>query len=289
MKKIFTFLSLVLATAIFAQAPSFVIYKINNSGINTATLLTGSSLLETTSPTFNLQTKLKIVNLSSTAKTYNVIRSLVFENPILDQSQATKPHTYFCFGNSCFSASVSIPTSFDYTNLGPAGTNTAACCNGTTTTCCSSVYDNSQENGTPFILYLYEGNAQGKYHVKYKVYNVNSPNDTLTFTVKYNDGLTLPNLQSVNNIASVFESVSEIYPNPSNANAVISLTLKQENDVKYQVYNSLGAVIYTSANQKYAPGKHKISIDCNNYSSGLYFVSVTSGDLKVTKRLIINK
>ncbi len=294
MKKFFTILSLAIVTTAFAQLPTFTVYKTNNAGVSTATLLNGSSLLETTAPTSTassglLQTKLKIVNFSTTTNTYNVIRSFVFENPIFDLTQTTNPYTYFCFGNTCFPASVSVPTSFDYTILGPAGTNTATCCNGTNTTCCSATFDNSSENGTPFIVYLQEAAAMGKYHVKYKVYNVNNANDTVTFTIKYNDGLSVPNLLGVNNIANVLESVSEVYPNPTNTNASLAISLKQENDVKVQVYNSLGALVYTSPNQKYAQGKHKLTVDCNNYNSGLYIVTVTAGDSKITKRLVINK
>ena len=282
MKKIFTFLSLILVTAAFAQLPSFIVYKTNNSGtVNTATLTNGSSLMEITSPTVQLQTKLKLVNLSPTTNTYSVIRSFTFENPIFDLTEVTNPYTKFCFGFTCFPAIVnSPPTSADYTILGPAGTTTATA---------APYYDDSNANGTPFIVYLQEALAQGKYHVKYKVFNIANPNDTITFTIKYNDGLTLPNLLGVNNIANIFEAVSEIYPNPSNNSASISVTLKQENDVKIQVYNSLGILVYNSPNQKYAQGKHKVSVDCSTYSSGLYFVSLTSGDSKVTKRLVINK
>jgi hypothetical protein len=270
MKKIFTLLSLVLVTAAVAQS-SFSLYKTNNTGtVNTNTLTHGYSLMETTTPSLTLQDKIKLVNNSATTHSYTVQRSYLFQNPLFDQSQVKKPFTLFCFGYTCFPATVSSPGPSDYTILN-AG-------------------DNSNSNGTPFILYLYEDSlAIGKYAVKYLVYDVNNPSDSSSFIMRYNDNLTLPNLQGVNNLASTFESVSEIAPNPSNNNASISVVLKQESDLKIQVYNSLGALVYNGPNQKFAQGKHKIPVDCSTYSSGLYFVTLNTSETKVTKRLVVNK
>jgi len=289
MKKIFTLLSLAFVTAAFSQ--SFSIYKTNPSGTaNTATMTHGYSQLETTSANNQLQTNFKIVNNAAVGHTLSVTRSFVFENPLFDLSEASYPWTKFCFGYTCFPASVNSPGSSDYTILGPAGTNTTTCCNGTNNTCCAATFDNSNENGTPFKMYLQETSSIGKYAVRYLVYDVNNPADSSSFTVRYNDGLSVPNLfVGINNIAATFESVSEIAPNPSNGNASISVNLKQDNDIKVQVYNGIGALVYNGPSQKYPAGKHKISLDCNTYSSGLYFVTLTAGETKVTKRLIVNK
>ena len=112
---------------------------------------------------------------------------------------------------------------------------------------------------------------------------MNNANDTLTFTVKYNEFLSV----AENN--SIIESASDVFPNPSNSTAYIALNMNQENQVKVQVYNTLGALVINNQEQKLSQGKNKIAIDCANLTSGLYFVSVTAGSSKVTKRLVINK
>ena len=87
---------------------------------------------------------------------------------------------------------------------------------------------------------------------------------------------------------SGIDSFSNIYPNPSTGNANITVDLTEEVAVKIEVYNSFGSLVYRGAEQKLI-GKNKLSIDCTNFNSGLYFVIVTAGNSKVTKRLVVNK
>lgn len=274
MKKIFTLIAFCAAS--FAIAQSFSAYKMNNTQTATlATLSNGYILNESTtaSPTISpvvTATKVKIVNDAATTVTLGVERTIVYNNPPLKVDGGTStPDTYFCFGFSCFASNVSVAPSSDYTILGPNGSSTQP--------------DNSVDAGQPFLIDLVESSVMGKYFVKYKIYNVNDANDTVAFTVKYNEFLSV----SENN--NIIANVSDIFPNPSSSNAHLSLTLTQESPVKVQVYNSLGALVYTGNELKYPQGKNKISIDCSNLNSGIYLVSLNAGESKITKRLIINK
>jgi len=277
MKKIFTLLSIALCTTAFAQ--SFSVYRMNNSA-QTGTVATfshGTMWEETTAATTNTSSPskneffVKLVNNSANTVTLSVLRTVVYANPALKlDNGGSFPDSYFCFGYNCFGSSVNTPpTSADYCVLGPNGTS-------------ASPYDNSKANGTPFVIDLVEGTIQGYYLIKYKVYNVNDASDTLTFSVRYNAIL------GVKEIANTIESVSDVFPNPSTNVANLSLTLTQESPVKIQVYNSLGVVVYSANDHKLA-GKNKLSVDCANLSSGLYFVAITAGESKITKRLVVNK
>ena len=268
MKKLFTLLSISLTTLALGQ--SFSAFK--TVGSSTVTALTNGYVLnEATTATTNTNspavtaTKVRIQNNSSVnTVTLNVIRTVVYQSPALKlDGGGSFPDSYFCFGYSCFGSNVNTATSTDYTVLGPNQTSDAA--------------------GQPFLLDLVEGTSLGKYFIRYKLFNVNDANDTLSFTVRYNEFL------SVNENNSILDNVSEIYPNPSSNSAFLNFTLKQENTVKVQVYNSLGALVYNGTEQKLMAGKNKIAVDCSNLNSGIYFVSLSANGSKATKRLVINK
>lgn len=272
MKKLFTFLSLAITGAALAQ--SFSLYKTNNAQTTiTATVTNNYVISDVTSPNGQTKTTLKIINNSATTLTLGLSRLVYYQNPslILDGS-TNKPNTYFCFGNTCFPSNVNVAPSTDYTILGPAGSTTL-----------TPPADNSTANGQPFLIYVDEGTVTGKYFVRYKVYNVNNPNDTLSFTEKYNE------FQSVSENNAIIDAAGDVYPNPVNNNASIALTLKQESPVKVQVYNSLGALVYSGQETKLAQGKQKISLDCSSFNSGIYFVNINAGDDKITKRMVINR
>ncbi|MGZ3883265.1 MAG: T9SS type A sorting domain-containing protein [Bacteroidia bacterium] len=274
MKKIFTFLFCSgLGLTGFSQTPSISAFLTNPLNNPTYTITNGGTVNQiTTASAADVSFKVLLKNTSATTHTYTVHRSIVFNAPTMDVSgaNAPAPYTYFCFGASCFPDNVNTPpTSSDYTILGPAGSTSAP-------------YDNNYQNSQQFYIYITEAAAQGKYFIRYKLQNVTNSNDTLSFTVKYNEDLP------VNELSQAIESV-DVYPNPSSSNAFVSVDMKAENDVRIQVYNSLGSIIYTAPVQKYAAGKHKLSIDCSNYNTGLYFISVTAGENKITKRFLLNK
>jgi hypothetical protein len=269
MKKLFTFIfCFTIGMAGFAQTVSA--FKTNPSNIPTFTITNGCVLSEVSSPGNSISFKVLLVNTTSTTHTYTVRRTILYNSPVLDVSGGTvTPQSYFCFGTTCFPDNVNNPTSADYTILGPSGSTVTP-------------YDNSYNNGTPFVIYISEAATMGKYFIRYKLQEVSNPNDTLSFTVRYNEFL------GVNELASTIESV-DVYPNPSNNNASVAVDMKTENDVKIQVFNSLGSLVYVAPSQKYTVGKHKFSIDCTSFNSGLYFISVTAGENKITKRFILNK
>lgn len=271
MKKIFTLIALASSVTLFGQ--SFSVYKTNNSQTTiTATITNGYSLADVTSSSAQSKGTFKIVNNSASTTSLNIIRTIVYQAPtlILDGSTNT-PYTYFCFGNTCFPSNVSTAGSSDYTILGAAGSTVAP-------------FDNSKDNAQPFIVYFEEAPTTGNYYVRYKIFNVSNPNDSISFNYKYNE---FPGI-GINENVNTIESVSDVFPNPSNNAVNFSLQLKKESDVKVEVFNSLGSLVYTTTESR-SVGKNKLSFDCSKYNSGLYFVTISAGESKITKRLVISK
>jgi len=118
--------------------------------------------------------------------------------------------------------------------------------------------------------------------VGYKIFNINNPNDTLAFKVEYNTFDV--GFKNIENKALV----SELYPNPNNGSSIL-FDLNRDEDLKFQVYNSLGTLVYSSNTQKYNAGKNKLGLDGSALNNGIYFVSIISNSGKATKRLIINR
>ena len=269
MKKIFTLLSVALSPLMFAQ--SFSVYQTNNSQtIISNTITNGYNLEDVTTASSQSKATFKIVNNSASSLTLSIIRTVEFQNPTMFLDGSTNvPTTYFCFGNTCFPSNVATVTSFDYTILGPAGAT-------------SSPFDNSKDNGQPFIVYLDEAGSLGKYFVRYRIYNVNNSSDEISFLYIYND------FAGIKENVKAIQDVGNVNPNPVNNLAQVSFNLNEEASVKIQVYNSLGAIVYSGADHGSA-GKNKLNIDCSNYSSGLYFVAISSADTKITRKFVVNK
>jgi len=81
----------------------------------------------------------------------------------------------------------------------------------------------------------------------------------------------------------------DLYPNPANQTTMIALTLKSDADVKLEIYNTLGQLVYSMPAEHRNPGTSHSSIDVANFASGEYFVKVFVGNELLTKTLTIAK
>ncbi len=262
MKKIITYCIIGLSFSASAQIAAYVLNP--NNGAITATITNGSNLQFYTASDAIESEKIKFKNMSASTQTYNMSRSFTAQSPALftDGIATNKPNSYFCFGTQCFGSNVSIADASNYTPLAPGA--------------------DSQTSGFPVSIYLSEAQNLGYYVVRYKIFNVNNPNDSLSFNAVYN-------VQSVGfKSIDKLDAVSELYPNPNNGSAV-AFDLDRDEELKFQVYNSLGSLVYTGAKQKYAAGKNKLALDAASLTNGVYFVTISGNSGKTTKRLIVNK
>ena len=133
------------------------------------------------------------------------------------------------------------------------------------------------------LLDLEEGTTPGYSSVRYQIYNINDANDVFTFTLKYNETV------SVKEVTSLFSSVSSVYPNPTISKSHINISSSESIDnVTLSVTNSLGSIIST----KYidlSVGKNTVTIDSENLSSGIYFATISSNKTKIVKKFTVNK
>jgi len=79
------------------------------------------------------------------------------------------------------------------------------------------------------------------------------------------------------------------YPNPFNTSTIISYQLQVSSNLLLEIYDVLGNKIVTLVNEEKQPGTYKINFDGSNLSSGIYFYTLTAGDFKSTKKLMLLK
>jgi hypothetical protein len=88
------------------------------------------------------------------------------------------------------------------------------------------------------------------------------------------------------NVESALNSI-EMYPNPASSYTNISLNLNRNENVKVTVTNLLGQQVYTKNYGMTFAGNSKLVLNTSSLTGGVYFVTVTAGQNKVSSKLIV--
>jgi len=81
------------------------------------------------------------------------------------------------------------------------------------------------------------------------------------------------------------------YPNPFNPTTTIKFRLKNAENVKLNIFNSLGQLVETLVNDNLSKGNHEVifSSNKNNLSSGIYYYQLITDTYSQTKGMILLK
>jgi hypothetical protein len=79
------------------------------------------------------------------------------------------------------------------------------------------------------------------------------------------------------------------YPNPFNPSTLISFSLPKASKVSLIVYDNLGRVVKILVNEDKPAGKHQMSFNASELSSGIYFYTLRADNFTETKKLILIK
>ncbi|MFB6277949.1 MAG: T9SS type A sorting domain-containing protein [Salinibacter sp.] len=77
------------------------------------------------------------------------------------------------------------------------------------------------------------------------------------------------------------------YPNPTRGEASIDLTVQSEQQVSIEVYNTLGKRVYRDERQLQARTPVTLSVDGEQWSSGLYFLRIQGEAFTETRKMIL--
>jgi Peptidase family C25/Secretion system C-terminal sorting domain len=84
-------------------------------------------------------------------------------------------------------------------------------------------------------------------------------------------------------------ALESVYPNPFNANVVLSYALPRTSDVELVVYNLLGQEVIRQMQFATPAGRHEIVLDATRWASGLYFMDWRAGDVRQIRKAVLLK
>ncbi len=86
-----------------------------------------------------------------------------------------------------------------------------------------------------------------------------------------------------------YYTLMQNYPNPFNPSTSIAFFIPQNQFVTLKIYNTLGEEIMTVINENLEQGYHLVNINMSNNPSGVYFYSLSAGNFRDTKKLLLLK
>ncbi len=89
-------------------------------------------------------------------------------------------------------------------------------------------------------------------------------------------------------IPNIFE-LKQNYPNPFNPSTIIEYSIPENTFVKIYLYDLLGNKIKIIENSFKTMGQHKVELNSNNLSTGIYFYKMETNRFQDSKKLIILK
>ncbi len=84
-------------------------------------------------------------------------------------------------------------------------------------------------------------------------------------------------------------SLYQNYPNPFNPATKITFDLPKSEFTKIAVYDLLGKEVAVLANEFKQAGRYSVSFDASGLSSGIYFYTLQSGGINLTRKMILSK
>jgi hypothetical protein len=81
--------------------------------------------------------------------------------------------------------------------------------------------------------------------------------------------------------------VSQNYPNPFAAKSILRINLLNNSDIKLEVYDLAGNLVFTNGYPEMKKGIHDLEINAEGLSSGIYFYSLKSGTERITRKMVV--
>ncbi|MDQ3019382.1 MAG: T9SS type A sorting domain-containing protein [Bacteroidota bacterium] len=83
--------------------------------------------------------------------------------------------------------------------------------------------------------------------------------------------------------------LSQNYPNPFNPSTKINYDLPSDGNVTLKIFDMSGKEVSTIVNEVQTAGYYTVSFNSNNLSSGIYFYTLTSSNIAITKKMLLVK
>ncbi len=88
------------------------------------------------------------------------------------------------------------------------------------------------------------------------------------------------NIEDINGVAA-----SNIFPNPSSEESTMMINLKDNCQVSAKISDLTGKIVKNINYGNLSSGENQIQLNVNDLNNGVYFVTLTAGDVQISKRL----
>ena len=123
-------------------------------------------------------------------------------------------------------------------------------------------------------------------YVQIKVGTFNNPEDRVILDFKATTDPTVSvNDNNLFNTYYLFQN----YPNPFNPSTRINYNIAEPGLVQLKIYNVLGVEIAALVNEYKNSGNHSVDFSGVNFSSGVYFYSLSVNNFTQTRKMILEK
>ena len=135
-------------------------------------------------------------------------------------------------------------------------------------------------------LYVTAVNNDGTAYVQLQAGTFRNPNNRITtiFTAT-----TLPVSVDEKNNAFINYNLAQNYPNPFNPSTNIGYKISEAGMVQLKVYNVLGIEVASLVNEFKNSGNYSVDFNAANYSSGVYFYTLSVNNFTQTRKMILEK
>lgn len=139
------------------------------------------------------------------------------------------------------------------------------------------------------------GNSSQMFHVKYQTTrgpgSQSFTNNAPTYSVyQVYEQILITNIKSISVEIPASFDLKQNFPNPFNPETKIRFDITKTTDITLKVYDATGREIQTLINNEVVtPGTKEVTFNASNLSSGVYFYTLSSGDQKLTKKMLLMK
>jgi hypothetical protein len=95
-------------------------------------------------------------------------------------------------------------------------------------------------------------------------------------------------LTGVNEVINVNSALNaEVFPNPANDKAILSIYSQYNSDAQIDVVNLSGKTVYALNNVTLTQGSNSLNLDLSSFNPGVYFVKIVSNNTYTVRKFIV--
>ncbi len=149
----------------------------------------------------------------------------------------------------------------------------------------SATFNLSDESGQYNVLQIQDEISEGEYT------SVTAQRKNIVTVYKQSDNIfaNVRNMSETGFIQAYDQPDLDNFPNPFNPSTKIYFSIPSDGFVRISVFDIAGRIINTLVNEYKSAGKHSITFDGSNLSSGVYFYRLEANGAAHTKRMTMLK